>query len=79
VPVYTNAARATEDRPERNRALSAIGIALTALSEKGKEWSEGKLHAAISKVLGEWKEFVQVRARRGGEGPGWRGRFETVR
>ncbi len=32
---------------ERNEALSNIGKALTALSEKGKEWSEAKLHAAI--------------------------------
>ncbi|MGI0128695.1 MAG: IS1634 family transposase [Thermoplasmata archaeon] len=69
VTVYTNAARATDDRSERNRALSAIGLALTALAEKGKEWSEGKLHAAIAEILGEWKEFVQVRVRRGGATP----------
>ena len=69
VVVYTNAERAMDDRGERNRALSHIATALTALSEKGKDWSEGKLHAAIGEVLGEWKEFVQVRVRRGGEGP----------
>ncbi len=47
VVVYSNAERATGDRTERNEALSNIGKALTALSEKGKEWSEAKLHAAI--------------------------------
>ncbi|MBF6558571.1 MAG: hypothetical protein IVW52_20980, partial [Acidimicrobiales bacterium] len=47
VVIYTNAEHAMDDRAERNRALSNIGKALTALSEKGKDWSEGKLHAAI--------------------------------
>lgn len=47
VVVYSNAERAMDDRTERNEALSNIGKALTALSEKGKEWSEAKLHAAI--------------------------------
>lgn len=69
VTVYTSAARAMEDRSERNLALSNIGKALDALSEKGKEWTERKLHEAIVEVLGEWKEFVQVRVRRGREGP----------
>ncbi|EQD73578.1 transposase, partial [mine drainage metagenome] len=69
VVVYTNAERAMDDRAERNRALSNIGKALTTLSEKGEAWTEARLHAAIAEVLGEWEEFVQVRVRRGGEGP----------
>ncbi len=69
VVVYTNAEHAMDDRTERNRALSDIGTALTTLSEKGKDWSEGKLHVAIEEVLGEWKDYVQVRVRRGGATP----------
>ncbi len=69
VVLYTNAGHAMDDRGERNRALSEIGTTLTALSEKGKDWKEGRLHAAIDQVLGERKEFVQVRVRRGGATP----------
>jgi Transposase DDE domain len=69
VVLYTNAEHAMDDRVERDRALSTIGKALTTLSEKGKEWSEGKLHDAIEGILDEWKEFVKVRVRRGGAEP----------
>ena len=81
VTVYTSAARAMEDRSERNLALANLGKALNALSEKGKAWSEGKLHEAIEGVLGEWKEFVQVRVRRSGEGPrvAWSYRDRVIR
>jgi hypothetical protein len=69
VVVYTNAERATQDEEERNRELSAIGEALTALSEKGKEWREAKLHGAITKIVGSWKDLVEVRVQRGGKAP----------
>ncbi len=67
--VYTNAVRATDDRSERNRALSEIGTALNTLSEKGKEWSEKKLHETIKGVVGEWGEYLDIRVRRGGARP----------
>lgn len=69
VVVYANAARAVEDRLERNMALSRIGEALTALSVKGKDWSEAALHEAIGEMVGEWKKFVRVRVARGGKEP----------
>ena len=69
VVVYTNAQYALDDRAERNRSLSEIGTALTALSEKGKDWPEARLHTTIAEILGEWKEFVQVRVKRGGVTP----------
>lgn len=69
VVLYTNAEHAMDDRVERDRALSQIGKALDTLSEKGKDWTEGKLHEAIEGVLGEWAEFVNVRVRRGGATP----------
>jgi len=69
VVIYTNADKAVADRVERNEALSRIGEALTTLAAKGAEWSEAKLHAAISEVVGDWKEFVQVRVKRGGATP----------
>jgi len=67
--IYTNADKAVANRVERNEALSRIGEALTTLATKGAEWSEEKLHAAISEVVGDWKEFVQVRVKRGGAPP----------
>ncbi|EQD75638.1 transposase, partial [mine drainage metagenome] len=69
VVVYTNAVRATRDEEERNRELSAIGEALTALSEKGKGWREKKLHPAIEQIVGSWKDLVEVRVQRGGKTP----------
>lgn len=69
VVVYTNAERAQRDEEERNRELSAIGEALTALSEKGKDWGEARLHAAIGEVVGSWKDLVEVRVQRGGKEP----------
>ena len=69
VVVYTNAEHAMDDRVERSRALSEIGKALTTLSEHGKDWPEGKLHAAIEEVVSTWKEYVEVRVRRGGARP----------
>jgi len=69
VVIYSNADKAVADRVERNEALSRIGEALTTLSTKGAAWSEAKLHAAITEVVGDWKEFVQVRVKRGGATP----------
>ena len=37
------------------------------LAAKGAEWSEARSSdAAITEVVGDWKEFVQVRVKRGG-------------
>lgn len=81
VVLYTNAEHAMDDRVERDRALSQIGKALDTLSERGKDWAEGKLHEAIEGVLGEWAEFVNVRVRRGGVAPrvAWSFRDRAVR
>jgi transposase len=81
VVLYTNAEHAMDDRVERDQALATIGKALTMLSEKGKTWAEGKLHAAIEEVIGEWAEFVKVRVRRGGATPriGWSFRDRAIR
>ncbi|NNN17104.1 MAG: hypothetical protein HKL79_01900 [Thermoplasmata archaeon] len=81
VVLYTNAEHAMDDRVERDQALATIGKALTTLSEKGKTWAEGKLHAAIEEVIGEWAEFVKVRVRRGGATPriGWSFRDRAIR
>ena len=72
---------ATASPRARARRLTMGGKALTVLSEKGKTWSEGKLHAAIEEVVGEWSESVKVRVRRGGATPriGWSFRDRAVR
>ena len=62
--VYTGAEREFNDREERNRELSEAGEALTALSVKGADWSEARLHRAIGEILGPWKEYVDVRVSR---------------
>ena len=63
--VYTGAEREFNDSEERNRELSEAGEALTALSVKGADWSEARLHRAIGEILGTWKEYVDVRVSRG--------------
>ncbi len=67
--VYTNAERATEDEKERNRELSAIGEAVTALSEQGKAGKEAKRHGALAKIVGSRKDLGEVRVQRGGTTP----------
>jgi len=81
VVVYANGERAQRDREERNRELWEIGRALTTLAEKGADWLEGKLHAAIEEVVGSWQDLVEIRVKRGGIRPriAWKFRERAVK
>lgn len=64
VVVYTNRERGVKDADARNEALAVIGRELERLNVEGGDWSEKKLHKEIGAILGEWREFVEVRVSR---------------
>ena len=68
VVVYINQERRTSKVNAQNEVLAFIGQELDALSEKGKEWSEARLHKAIDGVVGSWKDYVRTRVKRTGNG-----------
>lgn len=67
--VYTNRERGVRDGNSRNEAIVSIVEALTELSEYGSKWTEKKLHKEIRKIVGDYKQFIEVRVRRKGDGP----------
>jgi transposase len=69
VVVYTNHERRTGKINDRNEVLAYIGEQLNELSEKGKTWSEARLHKEINTIVGSWKRFFHTRVKRKGEGP----------
>ena len=69
VVVYTNQERRTGKINDRNEVLAYIGEQLNALSEKGKTWSEARLHKEINAIVGSWKRFFHTRVKRKGDGP----------
>lgn len=50
VVVYTNQERRTSKINDQNEVLAYIGEELNALSEKGKDWSEVRLHKSIDGI-----------------------------
>jgi transposase len=68
VVVYTNQERRTSKINDQNEVLAYIGEELNALSEKGKDWSEVRLHKSIDGIVGSWKDFVYTRVKRKGTG-----------
>ncbi len=79
--VYMNMARAQRERDHRNESLAMIGEELEKLSKEGAEWKEAKLHARIAEIVGGWRNYVEVRVSRKGEGPrvSWRLKQQAVR
>ena len=66
--VYTNRERGVKDADARNEALAIIGRELDELSEKGKDWSEKRLHSQIKSILNSWSDFIDARVSRRKEG-----------
>lgn len=69
VVVYVNQERRTSKINDQNEALAFIGEELNALSEKGKDWSEARLHEAIDSIVGSWKDYVFTRVKRNDVAP----------
>jgi transposase len=67
--VYFNQARAIQERDQRNVALWVIAKDLDKLAEKGKGWTEKKLHSEIKKIIGSYDDYIGVRVKRKGSGP----------
>lgn len=66
--VYTNRERGVKDADARNEALAILGRELDELSEKGKDWSEKRLHSQIKSILNSWSDFIDARVSRKKEG-----------
>lgn len=62
--VYINEDMKTNKTNINNEALAMIGEELDALSKKGKNWSEAKLHKATGSIVGQFKDFIHVRVKR---------------
>lgn len=77
VVVYVNQDRRMGKVNAQNEALADIGEELEALSEKGKGWSEAKLHKEIDSILGSWKNYVHTRVKRKGDGPRIEWKYKT--
>jgi transposase len=64
VVVYVNQERRNNKINDQNEVLAFIGEELNALSEKGKDWPEARLHESIDKIVGSWKEYIFTRVKR---------------
>ena len=73
IVVYLNPMKALNEREDRNSELSRIGKELDNLSAECMEWDEPKIHAEISRIVGEWKNYLDVRiSRKNGKKIEWR-------
>ena len=73
IAVYVNPLKALNESDERNSELARIGKELDDLSEKCSGLDEAGIHAEISRIVGEWKQYMDVRVnRKGGRRIGWR-------
>ena len=64
VTVYVNENRRVRNRNALNETLAVIGEELDELSEKGKEWSEGRLHKEIKKKIEGYEDYIRTTAKR---------------
>ena len=64
IAVYLNPLKALNESDERNGELSRIGKELDILSEKCMEWDEARIHTEISRIVGEWDQYISVRINR---------------
>ena len=64
IAVYLNPMKALNEREDRNSELSRIGKELDSLSRKCSGWDEAKIHAEISRIVGEWMPYIDVRINR---------------
>jgi transposase len=66
--VYLNQDRCMKQTNIMNEALADIGNELDILAHEGKNRTEANLHNAIDKIVGSWKDCIQVRVKRKGDG-----------
>ena len=64
VTVYVNENRRVRERNALNETLAVIGGELDELSEKGKDWSEGKLHKEIKERVGDYEGYIHKTVKR---------------
>ena len=62
--VYVNPLKALNEREDRNSELARIGKELDSLSGRCMDWDESKIHAEISRIIGEWERYIDVKINR---------------
>lgn len=67
--VYTNRERGVREADARNEALAAIDEGLHELAEKASTWGEKRIHEEAGKIIGGYRELMEPRVRRKGDGP----------
>ena len=77
VTVYINQEKRNNKINDQNLALSEIGEHLNELNETGKNWSENALHKEIKKIVGNWKNYLNIRVKRKINGPRITWRFKS--
>lgn len=75
--VYINEDMKTNKININNEALAMIGEELDALSKKGKNWSEAKLHKATDSIVGQFKDYIHVRVKRKDDGTRIEWKYKT--
>jgi transposase len=79
VAVYVNPMKALNEREDRNSELSRIGKELDSLSGRCSDWDESGIHAEIQGIVGEWKQYMDVRVnRKEGKRIEWRYRSHAI-
>ncbi len=64
VAVYVNPLKALNEREDRNSELARIGKELDSLSGRCMDWDESKIHGEISRIIGEWERYIDVKINR---------------
>ena len=77
VVVYSNQDSRLKKINTQNEALAEIGKELEALSEKGRAWSEVKLHKEIDTIVGSWEGYVRAKVKRKSNGPRIEWKYRT--
>jgi transposase len=75
--VYINEDMKTNKININNEALAMIGEELDALSKKGKNWSEAKLHKATDSIVSQFKDYIHVRVKRKDDGTRIEWKYKT--
>jgi len=69
VVVYANRQRRVRDGDSRNDALASIEEALQALAENCSKMKENEIRKEAKKIIGDFKDFIDFRIKRKGNGP----------
>jgi len=77
VVVYVNQDMRSREINAQNLSLAEIPEQLDVLNKIGRDWTEKKLHEEIDKIVGTWKDCIEVHVKRKEEGSRVEWRYKT--